>query len=104
LIMVPRHLLEEVARGFGYLTDATRLKVLSEVHDAGEASDGQLAEPSGVPLASVSHHLNRLADGGIVSGRRQGTSVFCWVSDPTVADLCELVCAPHRGDAGATAR
>jgi DNA-binding transcriptional ArsR family regulator len=101
--MVPRELLEEVARRFNYLTDATRLKVLSELHDAGGASDGQLAELPGVPLAGV-HHLNRLADGGIVSRRRRGTSVIYWISDPAVAELCELVCAPLRGDAGATAR
>jgi DNA-binding transcriptional ArsR family regulator len=102
--MVPRELLEEVPRRFGHLADATRLEVLSELHDAGEASDGQLAELSGVPVASVSQHLNRLADGGIVFCRRQGTSVIYWVSDPTVAELCGLVCAPLRGDAGATAR
>jgi len=102
--MVPRELLEEIARRFGYLTDATRLKVLSELHDAGEASHRQLAELSGVPLAGVSQHLNRLADGGIVSRRGRGKSVIYWVSDPAVALLCGLVCAPLRGDVGATAR
>jgi DNA-binding transcriptional ArsR family regulator len=70
--MVPSELLEEIARRFGYLTDAARLKVLSERHDASEASDRQLAELSGVPLASVSHHLNRLADSGTVSRRGLG--------------------------------
>jgi DNA-binding transcriptional ArsR family regulator len=57
-----------------------------------------------VPLASVSQHLNRLADGRIVSRRRQGTSVIYWVSDPTVVELCELVCAPLRRDAPAKGR
>ncbi len=95
-MMVPDELLEEVARRFGYLADATRLKVLSELHQAGEASVGQLAELSGVPLASVSQHLNRLASGGIVARRRDGTSVIYWVSDPTVVELCDLVCAPLR--------
>jgi DNA-binding transcriptional ArsR family regulator len=95
--MVPDELVEEVARRFGYLADATRLKVLSELHHARQASVGQLAELSDVPLASVSQHLNRLADGGIVGRRRQGTSVIYWVSDPTVVELCELVCAPLRG-------
>ena len=93
-MMVPDELLEEVARRFGFLADATRLKVLSELHQAGEASVGQLAELSGVPLASVSQHLNRVASGGIVDRRRDGTSVIYWVSDPTVVELCELACAP----------
>jgi|SRR5215217_6067368 len=95
-MMVPDELLEEVARRFGLLADTTRLKVLSELHQAGEASVGQLAERSGVPLASVSQHLNRLASGGIVARRRDRTSVIYWVSDPTVVELCELVCAPLR--------
>jgi DNA-binding transcriptional ArsR family regulator len=72
------------------------LKVLSELHQAGEASVGELAELSGVSLASVSQHLNRLASGGIVSRRRDWTSVIYWVSDPIVVELCDLVCAPLR--------
>jgi len=95
-MMVPDELLEEVARRFGFLADATRLKVLSGLHQAGEASVGQLAELSGVPLASVSQHLNRLASGGIVDRRRDGTRVIYWVSDPTAVELCELVRAPLR--------
>jgi ArsR family transcriptional regulator len=86
------------------LADATRLKVLSELYHAGEASVGQLAELSGVPLASVSQHLNRLADGGIVARRRQGTSMIYQVRDPTVVELCELVCAALRPDAPAKGR
>jgi DNA-binding transcriptional ArsR family regulator len=103
-MMVPDDLLTEVARRFRCLADGTRLKVLSELHHAGEASVGQLAERSGVPLASVSQHLNRLAEGAIVDRRREGTSVIYWVSDPTVVELCELVCAPLREDARAKRR
>jgi DNA-binding transcriptional ArsR family regulator len=63
-----------------------------------------LADAYGVPLASVSQHLNRLAEGAIVDRRREGTSVIYWVSDPTVVELCELVCAPRREDARAKRR
>ncbi len=31
-------------------------------------------------------------------------SLIYWESDPAVAELCGLVCAPLRGDAVATAR
>jgi DNA-binding transcriptional ArsR family regulator len=91
--MVPEHLLERVAQRFGYLSDATRLRVLSALHTGGEASVGTLAERAGVPVASVSQHLNKLAAGGIVARRRQGTSVLYRVSDPTIEQLCSLVCA-----------
>jgi DNA-binding transcriptional ArsR family regulator len=89
----PEHLLERVAQRFGYLSDATRLRVLSAVAQAGEASVGAVAERSGVALPSVSQHLNKLAAGGIVARRRQGTSVLYSVADPTVEELCALVCA-----------
>jgi ArsR family transcriptional regulator len=90
--LIPVELLEGVARRFRYLGDPTRLRVLSELHAAGEASVGELARRSGVPLASVSQHLNRLADGGLVERRREGTSVIYAIADPTIGRLCELVC------------
>jgi DNA-binding transcriptional ArsR family regulator len=90
--VIPDELLEEVARRFGYLADATRLRALREFYGNGEASVGQLAELSGVPLASVSPHLNRLAIGGIVGRRRQGTSMINWIAELTVSEPCDLVC------------
>ena len=90
--MTPDEFLEEVARRFGSLADVTRLRVLRALHEHGEASVGELAEFSDVTLASVSQHLNRLAAGGIVGRRRQGTSIMYWIAEPTVRELCDLVC------------
>jgi len=94
--LIPDELLARVARRFRYLGDPTRLRVLSELHGAGEASVGDVAHRSGVPLASVSQHLNRLADGGLVTRRREGTSVIYAIADPTLERLCEIVCATVR--------
>ena len=99
--MIPDEFLEEVARRFGYLADVTRLRVLRARHELGEASVGELAELSGVPLASVSQHLNRLAAGGIVGRRRQGTGIIYWIAEPTVSELCDLVCGRLAADATA---
>lgn len=104
--MVPDELLEEVARRFSYLADATRLRVLRALHEAGEASVGDVAARSEVPLASVSQHLNRLATGGIVGRRRQATSVIYRIVDPTIEELCDTVCnrlRAHAPKSGATA-
>jgi DNA-binding transcriptional ArsR family regulator len=96
----PDELLEEVARRFGYLADATRLRILRALHEHGEASVGELAKLSGVPLASVvSQHLNRLAVGGIVGRRRLGTSIIHWIAEPTVSELCDLVCGRLAAEA-----
>jgi DNA-binding transcriptional ArsR family regulator len=60
---------------------------------------GELAELSGAPLASVSQHLNRLAAGGIVGRRRQGTSIIYWIAEPTVSELRDLVCGRLAAEA-----
>jgi DNA-binding transcriptional ArsR family regulator len=90
--MVPDEMLDQVARRFSMLGDATRLRVLATLHEAGEASVGELAALSSVPLASVSQHLNRLADAGLVGRTRQGTRVVYRIVDPTIEQLCSIVC------------
>jgi hypothetical protein len=54
----------------------------------------------------VSQHLNRLAVGRIAGRCPQGTSMIYWMAEPTVSELCDLVCgrvaaeALTRGRAG----
>ncbi len=90
--VVPDSLLEVAARRFALLADPTRLRIVSALHDAGEISVGGLAEATDLPLASVSQHLNRLAAGGLVSRKRQGTSIRYRIVDETVEKLCQIVC------------
>jgi DNA-binding transcriptional ArsR family regulator len=85
--------LEEVARQFALLGDPTRLRLLKVLQEGGELSVGKLATASGIARVNVSQHLNRLALAGLVSRRREGTTVHYRVSDPSLNALCELVCA-----------
>jgi DNA-binding transcriptional ArsR family regulator len=94
--VVPRELLEEVARLFGLLSDPTRLRLLSRLHDDGELSVGELAERTGVAVANVSQHLNRLAVAGVVARRREGKQVRYRIADPRLEELCDLVCSGVR--------
>lgn len=91
--MLPEALLEEVARQFALLGDPTRLRLLKVLQEGGELSVGKLATASGIARVNVSQHLNRLALAGLVSRRREGTTVHYRVSDPSLSALCELVCA-----------
>jgi DNA-binding transcriptional ArsR family regulator len=93
MVQVPTEALEDVARRFALLSDPTRLRVLSELHQADEATVTDLAEAAGVPVANASQHLNRLASGGIVSRRRQGRTVVYRITEPVVLQLCAIVCA-----------
>jgi ArsR family transcriptional regulator len=99
--VVPDSLLADAARRFALLSDPTRLRIVSALHDAGESSVGGLSALTGIPLASVSQHLNRLAHGGVVDRRREGTSVKYRIADPTIEALCDIVCAGLRAGAGA---
>jgi len=85
--------LEEVARQFALLGDPTRLRLLKVLQEGGELSVGKLAAASGIARVNVSQHLNRLALAGLVSRRREGTTVHYRVSDPSLNALCDLVCA-----------
>jgi len=96
LPVVPADLLEEVAHLFGLLSDPTRLRLLSRLHDDGELSVGELAERTGVAVANVSQHLNRLAVAKVVARRREGKHVRYRIADPRLEALCELVCSGVR--------
>lgn len=91
--VVPEPLLEEAARRFALLSDPTRLRLISTLHEAGELSSGELAELADVSAANTSQHLSRLLSGGVVARRREGTSVRYRIVDETIEQICTIVCA-----------
>jgi DNA-binding transcriptional ArsR family regulator len=94
--VVPDTLLDEVARLFSLLSDPTRLRLLSTLHDRGESGVGDLAEATGVSLPNASQHLSRLATAGVVARRREGRSVLYRIADERITQLCDIVCAGVR--------
>lgn len=84
--------LERVAQRFALLADPSRLALLQELLQ-GECSVGELAERVGQTQANVSRHLGLLSDDGLLQRRKQGVYCYYSVADPSVAELCELVCA-----------
>jgi DNA-binding transcriptional ArsR family regulator len=89
---LPPHLLEHVAGRFRVLGDANRLRIIEALREAGELNVGQLVERLGMSQANVSKHLRVLHDDGVLYRRPQGTAAYYSVADPTIADLCDLVC------------
>lgn len=94
--VVPESVLDEAARRFFLLGDPTRLRVVSVLHDGGEASVQEVAAATGTSVANVSQHLGRLLAGGIVRRRRAGRTVRYWIADPTIEALCQIVCESVR--------
>ncbi len=83
--------LQHVAKYFKALAEPMRLKVLNALQD-GEKNVSQLTEISGSTQANVSKHLSLLDQYGLVKRESRGTCVFYSIADPSVYQLCELVC------------
>lgn len=92
MAVVPDSFLEDVARRFALLGDPTRLRIVSVLHEGGEATVGEIADAAGTSAANASQHLQRLAAGGIVGRRRDGQAVCYRITDETIEQLCEIVC------------
>jgi len=101
---VPTELVEHAAERFRLLSDPTRLRLLNELDATGEMAVGELAERASVGLSNTSKHLHQLERAGIVARRRTGTTILYRIADPTITELCDLVCSGLRQRYAALAR
>ncbi len=85
-------MLDLVARRFRNLGEPYRLRILEEL-ERGEKSVGELVSALTGNQPNISKHLQVLFDGGLISRRREGTSILYAISDPMVFKLCALVCS-----------
>jgi DNA-binding transcriptional ArsR family regulator len=97
MAVVPDPFLEHVARRFALLGDPTRLKIVSVLHERGEAAVGEIADAASTSAANASQHLRRLAAGEIVGRRRAGQAVRYRIVDDTIEQLCAIVCGSVAG-------
>jgi DNA-binding transcriptional ArsR family regulator len=80
-----------VAARFRVLGEPSRLRILQYLRN-GELNVSQLVEATGLTQANTSRHLQALAEAAILGRRREGPSVFYFIADPGIFDLCETVC------------
>ena len=95
--LVPREMLEQVARRFRLLGEPVRLEILNHLHTRGEMNVQELVEATGQGQANVSKHLGLLADDGLVSRRKDGLYAYFHIDDSSLSGLCLLVCGQIRG-------
>ncbi len=88
---LPPEAMEQVASYFQALAEPTRLRILNLLR-AGERNVGDIAQMTGFTAANVSRHLSLLAERGLVARESRGTSVWYRIADPSIFDLCDLVC------------
>lgn len=87
--------LELVASRFKVLSDPMRLRIL-QVLEGGEVSVTGLTAAVESTQPNVSKHLKTLQDAGLVARRQEGNTVYYGIADPTVFELCEVVCSSLR--------
>lgn len=91
----PREISDEgmilLARRFAVLGDPIRLKLIHSLFN-GEKSVNQLVALANSTQPNVSRHLTKLMQSGTLSRRKEGTTVYYAIADPTLYKLCELVC------------
>lgn len=83
--------LELIARRFAVLAEPMRLKLVHALFD-GEKNVNTLVEEVDGTQANVSRHLQTLTHAHVLSRRKEGLQVFYAIADPTIHQLCELVC------------
>jgi len=82
-----------IAKRFRALSDPTRLRILYELRERGEASVGELTEALDTSQQNVSKHLSTLHSEGFIARRKEKTRALYSISDQGVLDLCERVCS-----------
>ena len=104
---LPERFLERVAERFKVLGEPARLRLVHCLME-GEKSVGVLVEESGLNQANTSRHLHGLVQAGLLGRRKEGNFVYYRIQDPSVFELCDLVCRSlrerHREEAGLLGR
>ncbi len=76
--------------------DPSRLRILNLLMQ-GESSVQDLVEATGFEQPNVSRHLSMMRREGIVERRADGNRALYSILDPTVMQLCEIVCGGLAG-------
>jgi DNA-binding transcriptional ArsR family regulator len=87
--------LELIASRFRALSEPVRLRLLNLLMHK-EQSVGALVAASGSGQANVSKHLAILKEAGMVGTRKEGLQTICFIADPIINELCELMCSRLR--------
>ncbi|KAB0675604.1 ArsR/SmtB family transcription factor [Aureimonas leprariae] len=88
----------EIAAGmFDALGNPTRLRILHHLANAGEQGMpvGALQAEIGIPNSTLSHHLAKLANVGLVSQERRATTLVCRIVGETLSTLSTYLANPR---------
>ena len=81
----------EVAGLLKLVANEQRLLLLCRLRE-GEAPVGELVELCDLSQSSVSQHLGKMREGGLVRNRREGTTIYYSIANPHVDALMGFLC------------
>ncbi len=89
----------ELARAFKAIGEPVRLRLLSLIasHAGGEACVCDLTGAFDLSGPTISHHLKKLREAGVIEGERRGTWVYYRVRAEMLAMLSELLVPAEHG-------
>lgn len=64
--------------------------------ERGERSVTALAQTVGTTQPNISKHLRVLQQAGLIAKRQEGNTVYYSICDPSLHELCGMVCAGVR--------
>ncbi len=87
---------ERLGEQFKAFSEPMRLRLIYALMD-GEKTVSELVKETGGLQANVSKHLRMLLEAGIVERRKQGLNSYYSIADPSIFELCDLMCNSIRG-------
>ena len=79
--------LEKAANALKAVAHPVRIGIVDLLNQRPELSVGQLTEALEIEQASVSHHLTKMRDKGILEMRREGRNVYYQLTDRTLSNI-----------------
>ena len=95
---LPEPLVELIAQRFRVIGEPMRIRILDALRD-GPLTVNELTRRLGGTQQNVSKHVGVLAQAGVVNRERAGNHVRCSIADPSVFELCDIVCGGLRRQA-----
>src|SRR3984893_8038324 len=80
-----------LAKALKALGDPRRLRMAQEIAEAGELSCGQVAERFDLSQPTISHHLRKLVDAGVLTVREAGQHRFISINHSVIHELAVLL-------------
>lgn len=89
---------------FRTLANSVRIRILEVLRDAGSLTVGEIQQRVGVEPSNVSQHLALMRGRGLVTTRREGTSIWYSVAEPQLFEMLDAARAIFDNQLAAQAK